>query len=142
MMTTAPRPSMLAGLELWSVTRSLDLISLQFGAKRLVPTTRDPARMLGEYALHAECRYETCENGRAADLRELVGTRGPLKVLHVCELPIGTLTLELQGGVVFRVIGNAAVSNNQDGAGEQWRLFTPGTGSPHLVFVGGRYIEE
>lgn len=141
-MSAAPQPGMLTGLQLWSVTRSLDLISVQFGAKRKVPTKRDPEREVGEYALHAECRHEADDNGRAVDLRELVEIRGPLKVLAVRELPIGTLTLELDGGIVFRVIGDPSAPDDDDNDGEQWRLFTPGGNLPHLVFVGGRHREE
>lgn len=139
-MTTAPRPSILVGLELWSVSRSLDLISLQFGAKRHVPTRRDPGREVGEYALHAECRHEAFSNGNVVDLRLLVGSQGPLKVLSVREEPVGTLTLELNGDVVFRVIGDPATSGDEDN--EQWRLFTPGSSAPHLIFAGGRYRVE
>jgi hypothetical protein len=139
-MSTALAPGLLVGLDLWDVTFALDMMMIQFGKKRKVPTKRDPEREVGEYALHVECPHETLENGAPADLRLLLASRGPMKVQSVREEPLGSLELVLDGGVLLRVIGDPHAPDDADNDGEQWRLLI--VGGDHLVFTGGRYRIE
>ena len=141
-MSNAPAPSSLVGLELWAVTFALDLMSIQFGQRRRVPAKRDPEREVGEFALHVECPHETLDNGAPADLRQVVARRGPMTVKSVREEPLGSLELELEGGVRLRIMGNTNCPEDEEDDGDQWRLFVPGGDSPHLVFIGGRYRIE
>lgn len=51
------------GLPLWAAGRAADVLWLQFGGRRTAPTAGDPARVVGEYALHVHCPWRLSAAG-------------------------------------------------------------------------------
>ena len=47
----------LVGLRFGPVGRAADMLWVQFGETVIAPTSRDPARTTGEYALHMQCPW-------------------------------------------------------------------------------------
>ena len=53
------------GEQLWGAARAANMLSLQVGPPRLAPTSRDPDRKVGAYALHVFCPWRLT---RGADI--------------------------------------------------------------------------
>ena len=132
MTTPDPEPSAIVGLELWGVHLAAATLTVQLGVARAAPTKRDPVRQVGQYALHVQCPYQVSCAGTPDDLQGLVARWGQLRVEDVIEGPGGRLVLRLSRDCELTVLANASSDD------EQWRLFSPGTSSRHLVFAGGK----
>ena len=62
----------LCGLPLWAAGRAANILWLQFGARESAPTTRNPDRIVGEYALHLTCPWRvSSETGVVAGASDL-----------------------------------------------------------------------
>jgi hypothetical protein len=62
----------LHGLPLWDAGRAANILWLQVGAPVPAPTSRDPQRITGQYALHLQCPWRvSCATGVVAGSSDL-----------------------------------------------------------------------
>jgi hypothetical protein len=154
--------SQIVGLPLTAVRRAADMRTFQFGSLRAVERGS-----LGEFALHVQCPwriegpdgivtgrldlwepveddapyeenwdYEKSPNLQDARLeRWLAENRGFLAVKDVDADEFGGAAISFDRGFVLRMFPAGTRS-------EDWRLFRPKTGAPHLVISGGRVEPE
>jgi hypothetical protein len=134
--------SPLLGLPLWAVGRAGSLEWFQFGTRRIVPTTRNGSKEVGEYALHLDCPWRlvgpdglvvATDDSEAELLAQVVSP--PLVCAAVCGSEDGGAGLRFAGGWLLEVAPGAPDHL------EFWRLFRTGTGEPHFV-VGAAGVEE
>lgn len=156
------RLAVIVGLPFWGTNRASDLQGFQFGAKRSRVNRKGETVEVGEYALHVQCafrirtdqnvivasrdRYAIVDGGDTWDRRganlldvrmqKLVADRCPVQVIAVRGNVAGDLTVELETGMILEVW------IDDSGPDEHWRLFSPGDDSSHIVFEGGRLLDE
>ena len=148
--------SQIVGLPLTAVRRAADMRTFQFGNLR--PVDRGS---VGEFALHVQCPWriegpDGIVTGRL-DLWEPVEENAPYdenwdyeKSSNLQDARLERWLAECQGALVVRRVdadefGGAAISFDRGFVlrmfpagtrGEDWRLFRPKTGMPHLVISG------
>jgi hypothetical protein len=149
--------SQIIGLPLTAARRAADMRTFQFGTLR--PVERGS---VGDFALHVQCPwrvegpdgivtgrldlwepvedngpfdenwdYEKSPNVQDARLEQWLATNEvPLVVKSVEADEFGGAAISLGQGFVLRLFPAGT-------RGEDWRLFRPKTGAPHLVIIGG-----
>jgi hypothetical protein len=148
----------LCGLPLWGAGRAADLLWLQLGARVQAPTSKQPDRVTGEYALHIQCPWRASSAAgiivgsgdlfRSTDGSELESDEPgasladallqrwladhSLSVTAVAVDKCGGFTLRLTNGFSFETFPDAAPSRSSR---EHWRLLSPGRSVPHFVLL-------
>ena len=139
-----------------SIGRSVDLVWLQFGQMRQVPSIDGGKKWVGEWALHLQCPWRVVRNERdflASKDMWLDADGKPMA--RMPDDPFGTLfddtvwwlrqnlprnapwiksvaTFETSGFVLL-LSDLSKIEVTTHGKGEQWRLFRPATEHPHFV---------
>jgi len=160
--------SVLRGLPLWTVRRAADLQNFQFGERRTVasplPSRRGQVYDVGAFALHVQCAWrlrgpegivvasrdrfypagnpdEVADDfdwdrpgANRCDARtaDFVATICPLPVEAISADDVGGFTLSFSHAHALEVFPHDSLGR------EQWRLLSPSTEAPHVVFEGGR----
>ncbi|MGF6305365.1 MULTISPECIES: hypothetical protein [Paraburkholderia] len=148
------RLSALQGLQLSSVNRAADMLTLGFGDLRPVTNFRGVIKHVGEWALHIQCPWRLEEAAQvvatqedlsgsderayatADHLRGLLVERGPCTVDSVSVSDDAGMIVSLSRG--FRLV---VTPDGIEGA-EDWRFFAPGVDAAHLVIKGGDVAPE
>jgi hypothetical protein len=148
----------LEGLRMWGSGRAVDMEMFAFG-RRLPRQKGDGSQHeVGEYALHVQCGWRIWHEGRtyvgSRDdfdpmlshegerdrlLRELF-ERENLVVLAVDTGSAGRLVIRFENGSELEVLPDRAKSDGEPA--ENWRLFTPGSDAPHLVYYSSGFRQE
>jgi hypothetical protein len=127
----------LVGEDLWGAEFAAQMLMLQFGSRRSIPSRKGGGRDVGEYALHIQCIWKASAAGAPiSDMKDYLAQRGPLRV--------SSITYRYDGGLAIEFSGPASllVEPSPDSLGEQWRLLKPGTSVSHLVYEGGHLTYE
>jgi hypothetical protein len=148
----------LEGLRMWGNGRAVDMEMFAFG--RRLPRQRGDGSQheVGEYALHLQCGWRIWHEGgtyvgsrddfdsmssdegeRGRLLRELF-ERENLVVLAVHTGSAGHLLIRFENGSELEVLPDRAMSEGEPT--ENWRLFTPGSDAPHLVYYSSGFRLE
>jgi hypothetical protein len=156
----------LVGMPLWDAGRAADLMWLALGQRQTIQDFRGKPREVGEYALHVQCAWRFVQGEKIlAGNRDLYYPRGyrdqkeeiprgfnwdvqganrcdevlatlfeggarQFVVLRVEVGEAGKLALLMEGGLTLQIFPNDSL------VGEHWRLFRPGSDTPHSVFTG------
>jgi hypothetical protein len=158
--------SVLRALPFWACGRAADLQWLQFGERYIQGGAK--GQDVGDFALHIQCawrlrgpsgiivasrdRYYPKGDRDAADedfnwdtpggnrcderMQSFLSKYCPVRVESISVDEVGGFSLVLEGGFVFEVFPD----NSRNG--EYWRLFQPGTDSPHIVLKGSRLVGD
>ena len=148
----------LEGLRMWGSGRAVDMEMFAFG--RRLPRHRGDGSQyeVGECALHVQCGWRIWHEGvtyvgsrddfdsmssdegeRGRLLRELFD-RENLVVLAVHTGSAGHLLIRFENGSELEVLPDRAKSESEPA--ENWRLFTPGSDAPHLVYYSSGFRLE
>lgn len=152
--------SVLCGLRIRKIGRAADLLWMDFGDRREVPSRRGGTRQVGEWALHVQTSWRFTERDRillgvldlyayAADGSDFDWDRDgesrfdriaatlnqsfqddEIRVRHLACDGVGSITLHFDSDLHFAVFPNFS-SDYPDR--EYWRFFQPATDQPHHV---------
>lgn len=140
----------LEGLQISGIGRAADLVWIQFGELRRVPTWRGGWKRVGAYALHLQCPWRITRRGSIltasgdiylqkegaaktlfdSRVRTIPLRKSPLKVLRSRADGLGGFKLLMGRGWELEVF--PADSARADDP-EWWRMFVPGGDLDHLV---------
>ena len=152
--------SVLKGLRLLEIWRSLDMLVMHFGEWREVTSRRAGTRQVGDWALHIQTSWRFTRSARIlvgvldfyqyadedlaynwdkggesrfdrlADGLNQTFKEGEITVREVACDEVGTISLSLDGGLRFDVFPNFSSDYPNR---EYWRLLQPGTEHPQYV---------
>jgi hypothetical protein len=148
----------LEGLRMWGSGRAVDMEMFAFG-RRLPRQKGDGSQHeVGEYALHVQCGWRIWHEGRTYvgsrdDFDPMLSHEGErdrllhelferenLVVLAVDTGSAGRLVIRFENGSELEVLPDRAKSDGEPA--ENWRLFTPGSDAPHLVYYSSGFRQE
>jgi hypothetical protein len=157
----------LVGMKCWGWGRAADLASFQIGTQRTVIDHQGKAKTVGQFALHIQCSWRIVQPGRVIvasgdlyytpdghapgpdfDWEPRGANRRDVNLDHLFsddqQLVVRDVKLECAGFLRIMFANNVCLEVFPDSSldQEQWRLFQPYTGRPHMVACGGSVRED
>lgn len=135
----------IVGESVWAVGRAASMLWIQIGKRHTMAAWGGGTKEVGTFALHIDCPW-TWRQGNVvianqdSDLNTLT-TRlmTPLVCQSTAATDNGSFEIRFSDHSVLIVTVEAGSEGNEPE--ENWRLFSPGTDSPHFV-VGSNGIRE